>query len=89
MDSAEELLERYENSVIANLNKDNFKKIISFLIKEQCDYIEDIIDDYLDLFNFPYEEFVKKYHILNQKYDGKFLEEASEDMNLLEEFYRE
>jgi len=39
------------------------------------------------LFNFEYEEFVIKYNLLNDKYNGEFLSLASEDMNLLEEFY--
>ena len=79
--------EKYEKSVFENLDRENVNKIIAFLIKEKCDYIEDIIDDYLDLFNFQYEEFVEKYNKLNKELDGKFLEKASEDMNLLERFY--
>ena len=79
--------EKYEKSVFENLDRENVKKIIAFLIKEKCDYIEDIIDDYLDLFNFQYEEFVEKYNKLNKEFDGKFLEKASEDMNVLERFY--
>ena len=79
--------EKFENHVLQNLDKENFYKIIEFLSKEKCDYIEDILSDYLDLFNIPYEEFIRKYNILNNKYNGKFLEKASEDMNMLEEFY--
>ena len=79
--------EKYEKSVFENLDRENVNKIIAFLIKEKCDYIEDIIDDYLDLFNFQYEEFVEKYNKLNKELDGKFLEKASEDMNVLERFY--
>lgn len=83
-----EIKEKFEDSVFKNLNKENFNKIIEFLLKEECNYIEDIISDYLDLFNMEYEEFVRKYNILNNKYNGEFLEKASEDMNLLEEFYK-
>ena len=79
--------EKYEKFVISNLNKENFNNIILFLFKENCNFIEDIISDYLDLFNIPYEEFVKKYNILNKKYDFEFLERACNDMNLFEEFY--
>ena len=82
-----EIKNKFEESVIENLNKQNAHKIINFLVKQKCDFIEDIISDYLDLFNFEYEEFVKKYTKLNEKYEGKFLEKVSEDMNLLEEFY--
>lgn len=87
MENINEIKEKYAESVIKNLNKENFYKIIEFLQKEKCEYIEDIVSDYLDLFNFEYEEFIKKYNILNEKYDKEFLNKASEDMNLFEEFY--
>lgn len=87
MEDINEIKEKFENSVFEHLDKNNFNKIITFLIKEKCDYIEDIICDYLDLFNIEYEEFVKKYNELNKEYNGSFLKEASEDMNLLEKFY--
>ncbi len=87
MEKIEEIKEKYSESVIKNLNKENFYKIYNFLIKEKCNFIDDIVSDYLDLFNFDYDEFVKKYIKLNEKYDNQFLNKASEDMNLLEEFY--
>lgn len=83
----EEILEKYESSTIRNIDKENMVKIINFLESQQCNFIEDIIEDYLDLFTFKYEDFVKKYNSLNIKYNNKFLEEASFDMNKLEEFY--
>ena len=82
-----EILEKYSNSVIRNLDKENVSKILLFLEREKCEYIEDILEDYLDLFTFEYEIFVEKYNKLNEKYNNKFLELASADMNLLEEFY--
>ena len=87
MEKIEEIKEKYSESVIKNINKENFYKIYNFLIKEKCNFIDDIVSDYLDLFNFDYDEFVKKYIKLNEKYDNQFLNKASEDMNLLEEFY--
>ena len=87
MENIEEIKKKYAKSVIKNLNKENFYKIINFLKSSNCDFIEDIISDYLDLFNIDYSEFIKKYNKLNKKYDNNFLNMASEDMNLLEEFY--
>ena len=87
MEDIEKLKEKFEEEVFENLDRENFNKIVEFLISEKCDYIEDIVCDYLDLFNIQYEEFVEKYNKLNNKYEGKFLSQASEDMNLLEEFY--
>ena len=83
----DEIIEKYSSSVIENLNKDNMVKILLFLEREHCDYIEDLLEDYLDLFTIEYEVFVNKYRELNNKYDNKYLELASEDMNLLEEFF--
>ena len=82
-----EALDKYESFVSENLDKDNMYKIIKFLIKEKCDYIEDILNDYLDLFLFPYEEFIDKYNKINLKLDGKLIEMASHNMNLLELFF--
>lgn len=89
MKEIDEIKEKYSESVIKNLNKENFYKIFNFLRKEKCDFIEDIVSDYLDLFNFDYDEFVKKYKKLNEKYNKQFLNRVSEDMNLLEEFYND
>ena len=83
----DEIIEKYTNSIIKRLDKENMQKIIKFLQDNHCDYIEDILTDYLDLFTIDYEEFIKKYRILNQKYQNSFLLLASEDMNLLEEFF--
>ena len=87
MENIEEIKKKYAKSVIKNLNKENFYKIINFLESSNCDFIEDIISDYLDLFNIDYSEFIKRYNKLNKKYDNNFWNMASEDMNLLEEFY--
>ena len=89
MDSIEEIKKTYAKSVIKNLNRENFYKIINFLESNNCDFIEDIVSDYLDLFNIEYVEFVKRYNKLNEKYSNNFLQKASEDMNLLEEFYND
>ena len=51
MENIEEIKKKYAKSVIKNLNKENFYKIINFLESSNCDFIEDIISDYLDLFN--------------------------------------
>lgn len=83
----EEIIEKYASSVLKNLNRENMNKIIKFLEDNNCNYIEDIISDYLDLFTIAYEEFVSKYNELNKKYNNNFLIMASQDMNLLEEFF--
>lgn len=82
------ILEKYNENILSQLNKENMTKIILFLEKNNCEFIEDIINDYLDLLAINYNDFITKYNILNKKYNGLFLEKASENMNLLEEFYQ-
>ncbi len=83
----EEIIEKFEKSTLRNINQENMFKIIKFLQFQNCDFLEDIIEDYLDLFTFEFDDFVSKYNKLNEKYNSKFLVEASLDMNKLEEFY--
>ena len=78
--------DKYESDVIKNIDKDNMNKIIEFLKSKNCVYIKELLDDYLDLFTFDYDEFVDKYNKLNDKYPN-YLELVKDDMNLLEEFY--
>lgn len=87
MDKLDIILEKYSNSTLKNLDKYNINKIIEFLQKENCYYIDDLLEDYLDLFTIPYESFIDKYIKLNKKYNNQYLNLVSENMNLLEEFY--
>ena len=80
-------IDKYENSVTKNINKDNFMKIVSFLLSNDCDYIEELVEDYLDIFTFDYDEFVAKFNRLNSKYNHNLINEIKDDMNILEEFY--
>ena len=82
-----EILDKYADSTIKHLEKNNINKIVEFLEKENCEFIGDILEDYLDLFIIEYDTFIERYNELNKKYNNKFLELASEDMNLLEEFF--
>ena len=43
-------ISKYEDSVIKNLNKDNINRIIAFLLSKGCDYVEELLEDYLDIF---------------------------------------
>ena len=80
-------ISKYENSVINNINKDNVKKIINFLISNGCDFVEELLQDYLDIFTFEYDEFVIRFNKLNDKYNHNLINEIKDDMNILEELY--
>ena len=83
----EEIFKKYSDSVIKNIDKDNILKIVGFLKQENCEFIEELVEDYLDLFTIDFVEFATKYEQLNKKYNYNFLEKVSNDMNLLEEFF--
>mgnify|MGYP003484425169 CR=1 FL=1 len=71
---ARTIFEKYNKSVLDNLYKDNMLKILDFLKDEKCDYIEELIDDYLDLFMIDYEEFVVKCNVcMCVRYVGSIL----------------
>lgn len=83
----DDIFEKYSKSVIENIEINNLKKIVEFLKQEQCDFIEDIIEDYLDVFTINYYDFQKKYQKLNDKYNNNYLNLAKADMNYLEELF--
>lgn len=85
IDNIDEIIEKYESYVIKKLDKDNMTKIVYYLINYGVNYIEDLFDGYLDLFLIPYEEFVNKFNLLNNKYNGNLINIISEDLSILEE----
>lgn len=87
MEEEDSFFDKYAPHVIGGLNKENFEKIVNFLISTNCNCIEDIVTDYLDLFLFDYSDFKNKYDILNKKYDNCYWNKVSYNMDLLEEFY--
>ena len=78
---------KYEDSVIKNIDKDNVNKIISFLNTNGCDFIDELLEDYLDIFTFEYDDFINRYNKLNIKYNNDLINAIKNDMNILEEFY--
>lgn len=85
----DDILDKFSNTTLNNLDKDNIKKIIHFLQSENCKCIEDIIEDYLDVFTIEYKIFIQKYNKLNKKYHERYLQLVTEDMNFLEELFND
>ena len=80
-------ISKYEESVIKNLDKDNVDKIFYFLSLNGCDYVEELLEDYLDIFTFEYDEFVIKFNKLDDEYNHNLINEIRNDMNILEKLY--
>lgn len=87
MQDINDIINKYDKSIVNKLNIENFSRIVLFLRKSGCDFVDDIVENYLDLFVFDYDEFVNKYYKLDVKYNGNFLKKASYNMDILEEFY--
>lgn len=85
----DKIIEKYSSATLNNLDKNNISKIIKFLQNEKCNFIEDLLEDYLDLFTIEYKIFVDKYNKLNEQYNKELLSLATEDMNILEEFFND
>ncbi len=77
----------FEDEVYKNLDKDNVNEIIAFLESNNCDYIDELLERYLDLFIFDINEFVIKFNKLNNKYNNNYIEYVKDNMDLLNEFY--
>ena len=43
-------LDKYVTDVYKNIDKDNMYKIINFLTSKGCNFIEELLSDYLDIF---------------------------------------
>ena len=82
----ENLIEKFEISILTKIEKENFKKIITFLVEEKVDYIDELIENYLDLFIIDYDEFKMRFNKLKEYYGDNLVELISENMNILEEF---
>ena len=80
-------LEKYSIGILEDLDSDNVKKIVEFLQLNNCDYIDELLNNYLDLFTLDYEEFKIKFNILNKKYNYNLIEEIEYNMDILEEFF--
>lgn len=80
-------INKYDDSVIKNIDKKNVIKIISFLSSNGCDYVEELLEDYLDIFTFEYDEFVIKFNKLDDEYNHNLINEIRDDMNILEKLY--
>ena len=81
----EEILNRYEPSILKNIDENNMNKIIEYLINEKVDYIDELLIDYLDIFLIDIEEFKRRFNNLKNKYGDNLVSLIKEDLNILEE----
>lgn len=87
MDNLQGSFYKYEDSILKSIDKTNLEKILLFLQSEGVEFIEDILENYLDLFETPCEEFVHKFKKLDSKYKNELVSMINDDVNILEELY--
>ena len=80
-------LNKYENSLLKGLDKENINKIATFLLSKNCDFLDELFEDYLDIFSIDYDLFVSKFNKLDELYNHHLIDEIRDDMEIMEEFY--
>ncbi len=81
-----ELHEKYEPEIFQNLNDANVLKIVEFLTLENVDYIDELFNNYLDLFIIDYNEFISRFNNLKCKYGEDLVKLIGENLSILDEF---
>lgn len=81
------ILKKYERSFLANINRENLYLNANFLYQKGCYFLEDILEDYLDVLTIDSLEFQKRYVTLEQKYGSNLMTKIGKDMAILEEFF--
>ncbi len=81
-----ELHEKYEPEIFQNLNDANVLKIVEFLTLENVDYIDELFNNYLDLFIIDYNEFISRFNNLKYKYGEDLVKLIGENLSILDEF---
>ena len=80
-----EIEDTFDQSVRSHLDDNNLKSIVTYLQMNQIYFIEDILIQYLDLFLFEKEEFIKRFELLKLKYPYNFIEVLAHNLDILEE----
>lgn len=81
-----EIFDKYEFEYIKHLNKENVIKIINYLQNEEVDYIDELLEDYLDLFVLEYEKFKNRFERLKGIYGNDLTEKIANNLSILDEF---
>ena len=82
----QDIYNKFEKHVLEKLNIDNVNKILTFLSNNNIKYLEDIVNNYIDIFIIDYEEFVNKYNELNSEYNNELYKKINDNIETLELF---
>ena len=82
----QDIYNKFEENVLRKINFDNMNKILTFLSNNNVKYLEDIVNNYIDIFIIDYEEFVNKYNELNSEYNNELYKKINDNIETLELF---
>jgi len=80
----EELYDNYDVNYLKNIDQDNFNKIYKLLKEYNFNYIEDIILNYLNIFELEYNTEEIKIKNLIKVLGSNYVDIIGENMNYLE-----
>ena len=83
------LRENYDDETISNIDMNNASKILAYLINDGVYYAKDIFISSLELFDFSYDEFVKRFERLKSKLGDNYIDLLGEDASLIDKIYED
>ncbi len=81
------LKENFDDETISKIEPNNVSRIWKYLDSNNIYYAKDLFLNSLDLFLFPYEEFIKKFERLKTKLGPEYVEKLGNDVSLIEIMY--
>ena len=82
------VLNNYEESYLNTLDETNFKKIYELFKSYDFYFINDIILNYLEIFEIDYEGIKEKINLLKEKLGDNFVYKIGNDMTYLDELLK-
>lgn len=81
------LKENFDEDMIKELDMQNVKIIIDYLLRNKVYYAKDLLLNSLDLFLLDSNIFIEKFENLKMKLGSNYVDKLGEDMSLIELMY--
>lgn len=81
------LKENFDEDMIKELDMENVKIIIDYLLRNKVYYAKDLLLNSLDLFLLDSNIFIEKFENLKMKLGANYVDKLGEDMSLIELMY--
>ena len=81
------LKENFDEDMIKELDMENVKIIIDYLLRNKVYYAKDLLLNSLDLFLLDSNIFIEKFENLKMKLGSNYVDKLGKDMSLIELMY--